>query len=1148
MSFIARAASGSEAIARCTEREQQQQHDTVLLSAFFLLLAPTVALSYSAGFSVSTQHQLSHMILGGIFLFVLMFQLVAEGSIVFAAGNYLALSVVAKTAEPFRRALQNENEFTPYAPAGCDLDAALQALATADEVCCLGLAQAMPWPVDPTNTSCTDACSIACAAALLPLQSGFISMCSPMIDAIVDSTDGVLDGRAGLINDMVARCGTDIRAADVLARLLTLSEEGQCEANDISLNGVAEQFVSNQGAVPPPPPESHCVDALDAGRCAGGISSGRYTCKNDFCPNCLLSGSCDHTCGICGGHRRELGSGLRSLQVMGAQSVMPCSATDFVTLAAQVTASCCNDLEGNCDSDVATSCDAECGAIFVPFFAACSAALTTFHPDAMDAMAALDATCRALPVADLLAAVTYCEGQAVMACPELQPPANLEARYSNREHVYTSTVTYTARPGYILAGDASVTCLINGSWSGEPYARFGYTDVSDCVAALARGMETCFVYLDQDTAALGSISVDAGEHLEIRKDEGQPSFQIQADFAVGGALILAGVQVAGGFGDGVQMSVEAGGGVTLQSAQIESGHIAVSGGLSIVQSFLGDVELVGSFGSALNINGSTGAVALSVEAGSSCTGMACQEGDILTPRCPTASTAGACPQTAPSCTTGDTFTPRCSPAVTHNCCCDPAPPPPAGCCCPADHCSVHDSPDLVLSGSATFTGQGIVGHFANTALEQMSLSVANDASLTLQSVAGSISGLAVADATFAMDAASTATLGGTIRFENAGAVELVGKTIVSGSNWAVSGTELTLQSAQMESGQLSFAGVVSVVQSSLVDVELVGSSGSALSISGGTMTGSTTSVTSGRMTAEAGCLLSNAPISISGEGGTVSLSTVELQSNGNSVPLAVESGGAATVIETTFRSTADNITAVSISEGGSLTVGGSQLVRADGSTDPFPCDGTLTDCAGEHDGSVVVTGPSVINMAAPQVCDAETGECLSDLCFTVDCGVGGACISPHGCTCNNGYSGFACEVFDPCVGVDCNGDHGSCTDGRCVCGRGYIGSHCQTEDPCEVPIHQDCNNHGSCSAGTCVCHGRYTGTNCEQAPLPCCSSGSGTVCYCGLGGGCCSRAPNPNGWSGAPDFGSGYCCYYDYCMEYCDAHHAGWDAACDRSC
>eukprot|EP01051_Picozoa_sp_SAG22_P024620 SAG22_NODE_6906_length_796_cov_1.639885_1_plen_242_part_01 len=93
--------------------------------------------------------------------------------------------------------------------------------------------------------------------------------------------------------------------------------------------------------------------------------------------------------------------------------------------------------------------------------------------------------------------------------------------------------------------------------------------------------------------------------------------------------------------------------------------------------------------------------------------------------------------------------------------------------------------------------------------------------------------------------------------------------------------------------------------------------------------------------------------------------------------MAIESGGAATVTATTFRSSDGDITAVSVAEGGSFTVGESQLVGADGSADPFPCDGTLPDCAGEHTGSVVVEGPSAVNMAAPLVCDVETGECLA---------------------------------------------------------------------------------------------------------------------------------------------------------------------------
>eukprot|EP01046_Picozoa_sp_COSAG06_P002703 COSAG06_NODE_98_length_24155_cov_29.681784_10_plen_496_part_00 len=141
------------------------------------------------------------------------------------------------------------------------------------------------------------------------------------------------------------------------------------------------------------------------------------------------------------------------------------------------------------------------------------------------------------------------------------------------------------------------------------------------------------------------------------------------------------------------------------------------------------------------------------------------------------------------------------------------------------------------------------------------------------------------------------------------------------------------------------------------------------------------------------------------------LSQCELLSDGSTVPLTVESGGSVTVTGVVFRSSVGDITAVSLSDGGSLTVGDSQLIAADGSSDPFPCDGTLPDCTGAHVGSVVVDGPSVINMASPLVCDVGTGECLSDICLTelVDCGSHGACVSPLGtCDCSGGWGGDHC--------------------------------------------------------------------------------------------------------------------------------------------
>eukprot|EP01052_Picozoa_sp_SAG31_P005162 SAG31_NODE_223_length_19859_cov_14.949899_9_plen_1578_part_00 len=286
----------------------------------------------------------------------------------------------------------------------------------------------------------------------------------------------------------------------------------------------------------------------------------------------------------------------------------------------------------------------------------------------------------------------------------------------------------------------------------------GYVDMPSCLADIARGMDSCFVYLQRDTGELGTISVNAGEHFEIHGNQGEPKLRILADFDVSGALLLADLQIVGGSGDGSQMSVEASG-------------------------------------------------------------------------------------------------------------------------------------------------------------------------------------------------------------------------------------ELTFERVQMEGGSLTFAGVISLMESSLVQVVATGSSGSALSLSGGTLTGSTFGVTSGRMTVDVGCVLTDSPLNVGGAGSSVTVTGAELQSDGSSVPLTIESGGMATVSGTTFRSTAGDITVVSVAEGGSLTVGGSQLVGADESANPFPCDGTLPDCAGQHDGPVVVEGRAAVNMAAPLVCDVETGECLSMPVHLITAGV-----------------------------------------------------------------------------------------------------------------------------------------------------------------
>ena len=64
--------------------------------------------------------------------------------------------------------------------------------------------------------------------------------------------------------------------------------------------------------------------------------------------------------------------------------------------------------------------------------------------------------------------------------------------------------------------------------------------------------------------------------------------------------------------------------------------------------------------------------------------------------------------------------------------------------------------------------------------------------------------------------------------------------------------------------------------------------------------------------------------------GSLAVSGCELRSDGATVPLAIESGGTATVTSTVFRSTAGDITVVTVAAGGSLTVDSSQLVHSGG--------------------------------------------------------------------------------------------------------------------------------------------------------------------------------------------------------------------------
>jgi hypothetical protein len=315
-----------------------------------------------------------------------------------------------------------------------------------------------------------------------------------------------------------------------------------------------------------------------------------------------------------------------------------------------------------------------------------------------------------------------------------------------------------------------------------------------------------------------------------------------------------------------------------------------------------------------------------------------------------------------------------------------------------------------------------------------------------------------------------------------------------------------------------------LVQKSFDGASVSVSNSATLYISGGTLTGSTLSVSSGIATIDGGCVLTSSPLTISAADGTVgrlALAQCELQSDGSSVPLTVESGGNAIVTDTVVRSTAGDITAVVVSNGGRLSVAESRLANADDSTDQFPCDGslavdvTLLTCDGPHTGLVVVDVSSVIStVVQPLVCDAATGHSLSDLCAIPDrCNGHGTCASPLGaCTCaprhpvlpptiakhNDARPSSVATVdsgmmtlaqFTRCEAhgmVDGRKYPGPWTGARCEAPPTTVMECCSTNDCCS-----GCRRQGYCNQGYPM-----TGPYCSCDSCSCTNTGEGCGCSC----------------------------------------------------
>ena len=137
------------------------------------------------------------------------------------------------------------------------------------------------------------------------------------------------------------------------------------------------QFPCGDGNGPPPPPAVCQSDTSQM--CDGAIAAGTMTCESDFCASCGQAGMCDHTCGLpCSDGPGAGGSGGDGGHRLLAEELFPtvfqtstsCSWDALDDAVRHISTVCCGDEHG-CSSGLPEVCSYECGKIFVPFLDQC---------------------------------------------------------------------------------------------------------------------------------------------------------------------------------------------------------------------------------------------------------------------------------------------------------------------------------------------------------------------------------------------------------------------------------------------------------------------------------------------------------------------------------------------------------------------------------------------------------------------------------------------------------------------------------------------------------------------------------------------------------------------------------------------------------
>eukprot|EP01043_Picozoa_sp_COSAG02_P018310 COSAG02_NODE_853_length_16508_cov_5.643915_4_plen_297_part_00 len=244
----------------------------------------------------------------------------------------------------------------------CDLGGVSAAIGVVNSRCC-------------PNQPCT--CTIPCSSVLLPL----LDNCHPVLNAMLDTDDGVEDGVAGMLDDIKDQC-LAIPPGEVLHELKEMHDNHTCSTK--KLNGVAQTEVM-------------AAPCTDSGRlqCATLMIAGLTCASMDMATNCR------DTCNLCDRHRR-------------AQITVPCP--NLVDEANAVNTACC-DYQG-C-TGVPTTCDAKCAIVYNDFFDRCWSRLEdSIDPSQAQAYRDLHLTCSTgLPTEPLLRAVIDCQ---VLPPPLLQ--------------------------------------------------------------------------------------------------------------------------------------------------------------------------------------------------------------------------------------------------------------------------------------------------------------------------------------------------------------------------------------------------------------------------------------------------------------------------------------------------------------------------------------------------------------------------------------------------------------------------------------------------------------------------------------------------------------------------------------------------------